>query len=554
MKTVANKRVLDRLFNFRPLLFAAIFLINGIVFAYFQKSEGISAWWLTAFLPITIVTLLLSNGWKNFFQRLTALITLFLFFGLGNTAFRLQIDAFQDCPTLSGEYTLTGTIENCKEDGDVVKALLRNVSIGGTEVEGRFNAYLPTSFAQEYAVGDEILLTGEVDTRTELFGDYGFRDSAVSKNTRYTVKAENAKKVGRTDNVILLIRARMEEVLFVGMDELPASLTLALLTGDASDMDEGVMENMRRGGISHIFAVSGLNVGALFGFCLFLFAKTPIRRAPKWLRFVIVVGVLFFYSAICSFTASVVRAAIMCAVGYFVKLMEVGYDLLDVLGAAAIFILLLLPSELFGVGFQLSFLACVGLFLLAKPIGQVFDELKKVVRKVFPKRYTKDELEALNNGDTLPLSLGGEIYRGVAGLLSASIAAQIATAPVLLIRFGYLSGWSLLLNFIFVPFTDGIFTILLVVTAACCLLPTAFSSVLLYIPSVVWTAAMLVFEVVDFSSFSLTGVQLSLPSCVCYYVGVTFLSDKWNLPKVARAWLSLLFFGVFILVTALSRV
>ncbi len=543
----------DKLFNFRPCLFAAIFLILGIVFAYYRLTEEISYAWLLLLLPVVGITLLFSQNKKNFMQRTLALSLLFFFFGIGNASFRLQIDAYQDCPLLEGEYTLAGTVESSKEYSGYTKLVLRDVSISETEAEGRVNAYLPTSFAKNYAVGDKILLTGEVERTTALFNDYGFRDSEISKKIRYTVYAEEATKVGESDSLVLHIRARMEEIVFTGMDELPASLTLALLTGDASDMDEGVMENMRYGGISHIFAVSGLNVGALFGFCLLLFSKTPMRRAPKWLRFLSVVGILIFYSAICSFTASVVRAAIMCAVGYLAKLLEIGRDMLDALGVAAILILMLFPSELFGVGFQLSFLACIGLFLLTKPIGQVFDECKKSFQKRFPRKYSEKELVVLANGDTLPLSVGEEVYRGVSGLLSASIAAQLATAPVLLLRFGYLSGWSLLLNFVFVPFTDGIFTVLLVAIAVCCLLPTAFSAVLLYVPSVVWTAAMLVFEVVDFSTFSLTDVPLTLGSCVCYYGGILFLSDKFNLSKFARACLSLILFGVFVLSTVFFK-
>ncbi len=545
MRKVANNQ--EKLFNFRPALFAAIFLILGIVFAYYRLVEHISFAWLLLFLPVIGFTLLFSKSKRNVLQRLFALLMLFTFFTMGNLSFRLQVEDYQDCLSLQGEYTLVGTVENSKKFDGYVKVVLRDISIAEKEVKGRFNAYLSTSYVENYAVGDKIILSGEVENDTSLFNDYGLRDSSISKKIRYTVKSDRVAKVGKSDNIILRIRARMEEVIFAGMDELPASLTLALLTGDVSDMDEGVMENMRYGGISHIFAVSGLNVGALFGFCLLLFSKTPIRRAPKWLRFLFVVGILTFYSAICCFTASVVRAAIMCVVGYWVKLLELGGDLLEALGVAAILILLLFPSELFGVGFQLSFLACVGLFLLTKPIGHVFDELQKAFRKLRPRKYSEEELLTLKNGDTLPLSVGEEIYRGISGLLSASIAAQITTAPVLLIRFGFLSGWSLLLNFIFVPFTDGIFTILLVIVAIGCLLPTAFSVVLMYLPSAVWTAAMLVFEVVDFSTFSLTNVPLTLVTCVCYYGGVTFLSDKWNLPKSVRTWLAGGFFGAFVL-------
>ncbi len=551
MKKVANERE-EKLFNFRPALFAAIFLILGTIFAYFRVAKNISFWWLTAFLPVVFFTLVFSNGKRDLGLRALALLILAAFFAVGALAFKTQVDNFQNCPTLNGEVTVVGTVENKKEYEGEFRLVLRDITVDEESVDGRLKAYLPTSNGEIPAVGDRVVMCGEIATDMDISNDYGVRGTTIAKKIRYRFSATDCVNIGSSGDIVLLVRARMEEVVYAGMDETSAALTLALLTGDDSGIDEGLETNMRYGGISHIFAVSGLNVGALFGFCLFLFAKTPMRRSPKWARFLLVSGILLFYSAICGFSASVVRAAIMCAVGYFVKLLGVGYDLLNALGIAAVFILLLNPVELFGVGFQLSFLACVGLVLLTKPIGQVFDEAKNAFRKRFPRKYTAEEKKLLDSGDTLPLSVGGEIYRFVKTLVAASLAAQIATAPALLLHFDYLSGWALLLNFFFVPFTDGIFTILLVLVGICCILPTAISGVLLYVPAVVWSAAMLVFEVVDFSSFALVGVQLTSWICVSYYGGLLLFSDKLNLSKRARVWLGLLLFfaclaGVLIL-------
>ncbi len=539
MKRVANGRANgteEKLFNFRPMLFAAIFLILGVVFAYYFLFEELSVWWTAALLPVFLIFLLFRRNRKELYRRALVVLLLGVFFFVGFFSFRLQIYAYENCAPLSGRVNVAGTVEgkNFQDDGSVT-LLLRRVSVDGNRIDGRLIAYLPPSFIQNIAVADRVVLTGEIAEKAEAFNEFGFADSRVTKKIRYSLSADKWQVAGQSVDITLLIRARMEEVLYAGMDESSAGLTLALLTGDSSGFDADLEENIRYGGISHIFAVSGLNVGALFGFCLLLFTKTRLRRAPKWIRFFSVVGVLTLYCGICAFTASVVRAAVMCVIGYFFKLLGGGYDLLDALGGAAIVILLLCPSELFGVGFQLSFLACVGLVLLTKPIGQVFDEGKKLLQKYVPKKYTQEERLAIENGDTLPRSVGEDIYVFFKTLLSASVAAQITTAPALLLHFGYLSGWSLLLNFIFVPFTDGIFTALLLMTAVACLFPAAFSGVLLYLPSVVWSAATLVFETVDFSSFALRNLQLSLGICVCYYGGLTFLSDKWNLSKRWRA-------------------
>ncbi len=533
-----------KLFNFRPMFFSAIFLILGILFYYFRRFYDISAWWLIVFAPVVLVTMLFSRGKKNALQRGISLFVLAIFFALGALVFRAQLADFVDCPSYSGEVVVTGTVEDRRDLEGTFAVRLRSVTVNGEEAAGTLNAYLPPSFGKKTGIGDQLVLLGEIRVDTRLTNSYGFRESAIREKNRYVFYADDGSNVGKTKDWDLRIRARVEEVVYAGMDETPAGLTLALLTGDAWGIDEDLDENMRNGGISHIFAVSGLNVGALFAVCLFLFSRPPLWTTPKIFRFLLLVGILSLYSAICGFTASVVRAALMCIVAYAARLFGEGSDLLESLGISAILLLLWRPSEVFGVGFQLSYLACVGLALWTKPIEQVFDQGAKVIKKRFPRRYTAEELEALESGDTLPPTFWERLYFAIRTLVAASIAAQLATLPALLIHFDYVSGWALLLNLFFVPFTDGIFTLLLALVALACVLPIAVSKVLLYFPSLAWSAAILIFDVADFSTFALSGVKITFGICVCYYWGLTFLSDKWNLTKKRRRGLAIFLFSV----------
>ena len=136
------------------------------------------------------------------------------------------------------------------------------------------------------------------------------------------------------------------------------------------------------------------------------------------------------------------------------------------------------------------------------------------------------------------------MVRASISFASVSLAAQIATAPILLYSFGYLSLWGLLLNGIFVPFISGVFSILLVFVGVASVLPVAISSVLLYLPSVVWATALLVFEAFDFSTFMLTG-NITIGSILCYYGGCLFLTDKWNMPKIYKRLFAMVCFLAF---------
>jgi competence protein ComEC len=306
-----------------------------------------------------------------------------------------------------------------------------------------------------------------------------------------------------------------------------------VLLGDTSGIEEGLFENIRRGGIAHIFAVSGLHVGSLFGACLLLLKKTSLRRLSAWVHFTLIVSVLFVYAGVCAFSPSVVRATIICIVAYLGVLLQVKTDFLQSLGIAATCIMLFDPSALFTAGFQFSFAACFGIALLSKPIGQVFDELAKLYRKRFPKPLTEAEVEAIKNGDTLPPSIPARIYRACASFLSTSLAAQIFTAPLLLLYFGYISGWALLLNCFFVPFIGAVFSLLLLSVGAACVLPMI-AKAFLYIPNLIWSAVLLLFELVDFTKFAIEGISISATMIAIYLTSTLFFTDKWNLKKSAR--------------------
>ena len=123
-------------------------------------------------------------------------------------------------------------------------------------------------------------------------------------------------------------------------------------------------------------------------------------------------------------------------------------------------------------------------------------------------------------------------------IISTSLAAQVLTSPVLLYYFGYLSGWGLLLNFVFVPLIGAVFAFLLLAVAIACILPTIFAFVLLYIPNIIWSCLLLVFQTLDFSSFALRGIQISVVAMLPYVFACLFLSDKWNISRPLKYILS----------------
>lgn len=500
-----------KILNFRPAAFAAVFLCLGIFSAVALLCYGLSFWWLTLALPLLI---LLRKGKRK--QTAIAVLFLLAAFWVGFCSAFCKIDGFQNATAYErGEYHVTGTVVSESETVYGYKLVLGDIRIEGEEENGQLIAYLPLSFEGNIEQGNRVLIKGKLEPNKET----EWYD--ISNDLAYTLQAKTCVVTERPFSLFTLLRERIETVLYAGMDETSAAVTMAILTGDEEGIEQGLLENMRRGGIAHVFAVSGLHIGALFGFALFLIGKTPLHSASKGTRFLTVAALLLFYGGVCGFSASITRAITICLCFYAAKLIGVSKDFLDALGVAAILVLTFSPLALFEAGFQLSFAACLGIALLSRPIEKL---CYKIVGDINGKLPPAER-------DMHPLGVRERIKRACVSFVSVSLSAQIATAPLCLAWFGYLSCLSLLLNFLFVPLVSVVFSALLVFVVIAAVLPVAWSGVILRIPAVAWSAALLLFQTVDFSLFCIEGVVIPVVALVYYFLALSFLSDKWNFSK-----------------------
>ena len=529
-ESLQKQKSADKLFNFRPMLFCAISLCFGIVFSYLQIHEGASAWWLMLWLPLGALPFCFCSTKKKAKGVAFTVIALFVSFFIGYNAFSAQLQDFTACGRYDGIYTAQGRVVDATLYEDVVKICLDDVKIGNKEETGKLIAYLSASFSETVTLSDVILLEGYVKTNTDFFDQYGFVAERIAEDQRYVMyDAESCEIVENRFDLFLFLRARMQKVVQEGMQGDVSAVMLGVLTGNVSGMDEGLLENIRFGGIAHIFAVSGMHVGALYGFCTMLLKKSALKKLPKIAQGLLLAVLLFFYAGICGFSASILRATTICLVSYTAKALGLRSDLLQSLGFAGIIVLLLSPVSLFCVGFQLSFVSCLGIALLARPFQNGLENLADKIVMAFRKNRALPNPEKRRDKSLRPLTIGERIARSCISFLSVSLSAQVATAPILLSSFGYLSGWALLLNFLFVPLLGVVFSWLLMFVIVGCFLPVSVAAVVLYLPDLFWSLTLLLFETVDFSSFAVTQLSLSGGGILCYYGACLFLTDKWNI-------------------------
>lgn len=148
-----------------------------------------------------------------------------------------------------------------------------------------------------------------------------------------------------------------------------APLAQALILGDKQELTPQDRKDFARSGLSHIMAVSGLHVGFIilpFWMAIPYFWR---YKSGKYVAIILLVGLLYFYAAITGFSSSVVRASLMALLLAGAKLWHKSAESLNLMGAAALALLLSYPNQLYEIGFQLSF-AAVTVILLIWPVLQ----------------------------------------------------------------------------------------------------------------------------------------------------------------------------------------
>jgi competence protein ComEC len=216
------------------------------------------------------------------------------------------------------------------------------------------------------------------------------------------------------------IRDRASEALERGMPPREAALARGFVLGEDEGIDSRTVEDFRRSGLSHLLAVSGQNVAllALLAMPLLAALGLPLRARLVW-----ILGLIGVYVVLAGAGPSIQRAGAMGALSVLATLAGRRASRLYALALAAIVTLGIDPRIAADVGWQLSFAAVLGILLLASPLREA------IVGRIGP----------------------GPWQRVVAEAIAMTIAATVATAPLVAFHFGTFSTTTLLANLLALP-------------------------------------------------------------------------------------------------------
>ena len=163
-----------------------------------------------------------------------------------------------------------------------------------------------------------------------------------------------------------------------------APLLKALLTGDRSGLSADTVRVFRESGGAHLLALSGLHIGILY--LLLTRLLWPLGNSPRArrIRYTLIVLAAGLFTLMSGASPSIVRAFLFIFLNETARIACRPRDPLRILSTALLIQLVLTPSAITSTGFQLSYLAMAGIFLLFPildgwyPKGPRFDPVRKV--------------------------------------------------------------------------------------------------------------------------------------------------------------------------------
>lgn len=221
-----------------------------------------------------------------------------------------------------------------------------------------------------------------------------------------------------------------------------APLLQALFTGDRSSLPRELTDAFRQSGASHILALSGLHMGIIY--MVFDRLSRVLGRSPaaRYVRAVLMISAAGFFTVMTGAAPSIVRAFLFILINEVLNLTGRPRKAVRVLCLALLVQLVLQPEVIGTLGFQLSYLAMGGIFILYPIMEKWYPETKSPLRWVWKSA-------------------------------ALAISCQVFTAPLVWFRFHTFPRYFLLTNLMALPLTTALMTSALVtiVLAGCGVMP-----------------------------------------------------------------------------------
>jgi len=219
------------------------------------------------------------------------------------------------------------------------------------------------------------------------------------------------------------VRAWFRSLFDRGMRPEVGAFMAGITIGGREPIPDDLRSNLQQSGTAHLIAISGQNLVIVMMTLWGLLMMIGLRGRSLSVLLILLLGL---YTLLTGLEVSVVRSYLMMATFFGADLVWRKRDALSALSVSALVICAVDPAQILDVGFQLSFVAVLGLAFLS-PLFHTFS------------------------------GAGGPVWNWLRTGMGVSLAAWLATAPIVLTDFNLLTPGIVLNNLVLVPLMSAEF-------------------------------------------------------------------------------------------------
>lgn len=260
----------------------------------------------------------------------------------------------------------------------------------------------------------------------------------------------------------------------------------ALLYGFDDEIDEETMSAYANTGTLHVLAVSGMHVGIIFLIISKLLWFMDKSKKLLFTKRLIIVVCLWVYSVLCGLSPSILRATVMFTFIITAQILERRSNIYNTLAASCFTLLIVDANMLANVGFQLSYMAVLGIIFIQPMLYKWYVASNWFVDQIWK-------------------------------ITTVSVAAQIATSPIGILYFHQFPNCFLFSNLLIIPLTTVVLycCIILLVVSKITVLATWLGVAIKH--SILFTNK-LVMLMEDTPYAYINGIQISIFQSILLYV------------------------------------
>jgi competence protein ComEC len=295
--------------------------------------------------------------------------------------------------------------------------------------------FTKTDFLKSFRYGDKLLIRGapqEVPPPGNP-GEFNYKQFLAFKNIYHQQfpRKRDVQYIGNDPPSLIkfhAIKARdwAKGVLyeFVSGDD-ERGIAAALVLGVTDGLDNELLNAYAATGAMHVLAVSGLHISIIYIIILWLLSPLNKKRYGKWIIAGVSLIVLWAYAFVTGLSPSVLRAVTMFTFMAVATATSRNTNIYNTLAASAFCLLMYDPFLIMSVGFQLSYIAVVGIVYLQPYLYQLWE----------PR---------------------GWLLHNIWKITCVSLAAQVATFAMGMLYFHQFPNYFLVSNLLVIPASFGV--------------------------------------------------------------------------------------------------